>query len=178
METTPKISAQRTKRQSLAFARNLIVLAALIFAPGLWGVVNGALTLRWPRTTATIVDSDLRRFSAQMNSGSGSNKERDEWNSYSAHYHYSVGGKEYFAGRVEPYDFGMQNSAGAEKMRQRHPVGSTAQIAYDSDDAQIAYLEPGPSSFSLALAGLGAFMGLCGFWVRSLAKRGLGRMET
>jgi hypothetical protein len=176
MTTTPKLSPERTKRQSLAFARNLIVLAALVLAPGLWGVVNGVLTLRWPRTTATIVDSDLRRLSTQMNSGSS--KERDEWNSYSAHYTYSVAGKEYFAGRVEPYDFGMQNSAGAEKMRQRHPVGSTAQIAYNPDDVQIAYLEPGPSSFSLALAGLGTFMGLCGLWVRGLAKRGIGRMET
>jgi hypothetical protein len=176
MATTPKVSAERSKRQSLAFARNLMVLAALVFAPGVWGVVNGALTLRWPRTTATIVDSDLRRLSTQMNNGSS--RERDEWNSYSAHYSYAVNGKEYFAGRVEPYDFGMQNSAGAEKMRQRHPVGSTAQIAYNPEDPQIAYLEPGPSSFALALAGIGAFMGLCGLWVRSLAKRGIGRMET
>ncbi|HEY4142809.1 MAG TPA: DUF3592 domain-containing protein [Pseudolabrys sp.] len=176
MPTTPKLSAERTKRQSLAFARNLIVLALLILAPGVWGVVNGALTLRWPRATATITDSDLRRQSTQMTSGNS--RERDEWNSYAAHYSYSVGGKEYFGGGVEPYDFGMQNSAGAEKMQRRHPVGSTAQIAYSPEDAKISYLEPGPSSFSLALAGIGTFMLLCGFWVRSLAKRGIGRMET
>jgi len=28
------------------------------------------------------------------------------------------------------------------------------------------------------IGGIGAFMGLCGFWVRGLAKRGVGRMET
>lgn len=176
MATTPKVSPERTKRQSLAFARNLMVLAALIFAPGVWGVVNGAMTLRWPRTTATIVDSNVQRQSTQMTSGGS--RERDEWNSYSAHYSYTVNGRQYFGGRVEPYDFGMQNSAGAEKMRERHPVGSTAQIAYNPDDAQLSYLEPGPSSFALALFGIGTVMGLCGLWVRSLARRGIGRMET
>jgi hypothetical protein len=32
MATTPKISPERTKQQSLAFGRNLIVLACLILA--------------------------------------------------------------------------------------------------------------------------------------------------
>ena len=32
MDTTPKINPERTKRQSLAFGRNLIVLALLILA--------------------------------------------------------------------------------------------------------------------------------------------------
>jgi hypothetical protein len=48
MATTPKINPERTRNQSLAFGRNLIVLALLIFILGLWGAVHGALTLRWP----------------------------------------------------------------------------------------------------------------------------------
>jgi hypothetical protein len=72
----------------------------------------------------------------------------------------------------------MQNSAGAERMRKQYPVGTPVHVAYDPQSPDIAYLEPGPSSVSLALSGLGIFMGLCGFWVRSLAKRGLGQMET
>ncbi len=174
METTPKLSPQRTKSQSLAFGRNLIVLATPILVLGLWGTAHGALTLRWPRAEAKIIDANLRTFSGPSNDP----RVRDEWHAFSVHYSYSVGGQDYFGGRVEPYDYGMQNSAGAQKMRDRHPVGSVAQVAYDPKDPSVAYLEPGPSSFSLALTGIGAVIGASGLWVRSLAKRGIGRMET
>ena len=174
MTTTPKISPQRTKSQSLAFGRNLIVLALLILAPGVWGAAHGAATLRWPRADAKIIDADLRTFTRDTSDS----RYRDEWHSFAVHYSYTVGGKDYFGGRVEPYDFGMQNSAGAQRMRDRHPVGSLAKVAYDPADASLAYLAPGPSSFSLALVGIGAVIGLSGFWIRSLAKRGIGRMET
>jgi hypothetical protein len=174
MGTTPKINPERTKSQALAFGRNLIVLAALILAPGLWGAAHGALTLRWPHAEAKIIDASLRTFS----NASSDRRYRDEWHSFAVHYSYTVGGKDYFGGGVEPYDFGMQNSAGAQKMRDRYPVGSTAQVAYDPKDASVAYLEPGPSSFALALVGIGIVIGAAGFWIRSLAKRGIGRMET
>jgi len=174
MATTPKISPERTKQQSLAFGRNLIVLALLILIPGLWGAIHGVLTLRWPRANATIIDANLRTFT----NTSSDPRRRDEWHSFAVHYNYKVGGIDYFGGRVEPYDFGMQNSAGAQHMRDRHPVGSMAKIAYDPADANVAYLEPGPSSFSLAMVGIGAVIGASGLWIRSLARRGIGRMET
>lgn len=174
METTPKISPERTKRQSLAFGRNLIVVATPILGLGVWGVVHGALTWRWPRAEATIVTADLRTFTGPQSDP----RKRDEWRAFSVHYSYKVGGTQYFGGRVEPYDYGMQNSAGAAKMRDRHPVGSTASVAYDPADPSIAYLEPGPSSFSLILMVIGGAIGGSGLWVRSLARRGIGRMAT
>ena len=174
MVSTPKIAGpERKMRQSLAFGRNLIVLAGLLLAPGLWGAAHGALTLRWPRTDAKIIDANLRTFEREM-----SGRYRDEWHSFAVHYSYRVGGTDYFGGRVEPYDFGMQNSVGAQKMQDRHPIGSTAQVAYDPANPSVAYLERGPSSFSLALVGIGAVIGLSGFWIRGFAKRGIGRMET
>jgi hypothetical protein len=175
MDTTPKISPERTKRQSLAFGRNLIVLGVLALLPGVWGAAKGALTLRWPRAEATIIDADLTRQSLRRSS---TPRSTDMWNSFHVHYRYEVGGREYLGGYVEPYDHGMQNSAGAEKMRARHPVGAKAQVAYDPDAPEIAYLEPGPSSFSLALVGIGTVIGLSGLWIRSLARRGIGRMAT
>ena len=42
---------------------------------------------------------------------------------------------------------------------------------------EVAYLEPGPSSFSLILVVIGVVMGSSGLWVRSLARRGIGHME-
>jgi len=176
METTPKLSRERRMRQSLAFGRNLIVLAAIILAPGAWGATKGALTLRWPRAQAKIVDANLRVQTTP--SSDQRQRQLDELTSFIVHYRYNVAGKEYWSGRVEPYDFGMQNSAGAKRMNERHPVGSTVQVAYDPVDPATAYLEPGPSSMSLAMVGIGVVIGGSGFWIRSLARRGIGQMET
>lgn len=167
-------TAVRDNRGSLAFGRNLIVLGVVVLVVGAWGAGHGMMTLRWPRTTATIVTADLVRQTT--NSTRGPDGKADEWNSFHVLYAYSAGDRDYVSGRVEPYDFGMQNSAGAEKMRARHPVGSAAQVAYDPNDPAIAYLEPGPSSFSLVLTGIGAVIAFAGFWVRALAKRGIGKM--
>lgn len=150
------------------------MLGAIVLALGAWGAGRGLVTLRWPRATATIVNADLMRQTA--NATRRADGKADEWSSFHVLYAYSAGGRDYVSGRVEPCDFGMQNSAGAERMRARHPVGSQAQVAYDPNDPAIAYLEPGPSSFSLVLAGVGAVMALAGLWVRSLAKRGVGEM--
>jgi hypothetical protein len=175
MTGVPKIaSRERKMRQSLAFGRNLIVLALLILVPGLWVAAKGALTLRWPRAEATIVDANLRMQSIR----SAGARYPDEWASFHAHYTYAVGGRDYFGGGIEPYDLGMQNSAGARRMRERHPVGSKAQVAYDPDDPAVSYLEPGPSSVSLMMIGVGAVIGGAGLWIRHLARRGIGQMAT
>ena len=62
-------------------------------------------------------------------------------------------------------------------MRERHPVGSQAKVAYDPANPAVSYLEPGPSSFALVLSGIGAFMLLVGWWVRAKAAQGIGAMN-
>jgi hypothetical protein len=160
----------------MAFGRNLMVLGTLILALGAFGAIKGALTLRWPRASATITSAELLRQSVQSNRRQGGSHD-DGWNSFHVLFRYRVGDVEHVSGGVEPYDFGMQNSAGAEKIRARHPVGSTAMVAYDPDNPTVAYLEPGPSSFALVLCGIGGFMALVGFWVRRKAASGIGAMN-
>jgi len=160
----------------MAFGRNLMVLAGLIFILGAYGTVQGALTLGWPRAEATIITADLARQIMMTRDPDGRSRE-ESWNSFHVLYRYTVDGREYAAGGVEPYDYGMQNSASAAKMGERHPPGSTAKVAYDPRNPAIAYLEPGPSSFALVLGGIGAFMALCGFWVRRKASQGIGTMN-
>jgi hypothetical protein len=160
----------------MAFGRNLMVLGALIFALGAYGAVRGAMTLHWPRAQAEITSADLLRQSAET-TGIDGRSTRDSWNSFHVLYRYRVGDRDYVAGGVEPYDFGMQNSAGAAKMQERHPIYSKAEVAYDPNDPAIAYLEPGPSSFAKMLSGVGAFMLLVGFWVRRKASQGIGTMN-
>lgn len=163
-------------RGGMAFGGNLMVLGAIIFAIGAYGTVKGALTLRWPRAEATITTADLLRQMTTTRGLDGRSQE-DSWNSFHVLYRYTVAGREYVAGGVELYDFGMQNSAGAAKMRERHPAGSTATIVYDPENPSVSRLEPGPSSFALALGGIGAFMALTGLWVRRKAAQGIGAMN-
>ena len=163
-------------RGGMAFGRNLMVLGGLILALGLYGTARGALTLRWPRATATITSADLLR-QTMPSTRTDSGLSEESWNSFHVLYRYRVADREYVAGGVEPYDFGMQNSAGAARMSERHPVGSSAEVAYDPADPARAFLEPGPSSFALALTGIGAFMVLVGLWVRRKAASGIGSMN-
>jgi len=156
----------------MAFGRNLMVLGSIIFAVGFYGVVRGALTLTWPRAPATIASAET----LQQDAGAGGSRE-ERWNSFHVLYRYRVGDVEYVAGGVEPYDYGMQNSAGAQRMRDRHQSGSISDVAYDPNDPAIAYLEPGPSSAALAIAGIGAFIALSGLWVRRKAAAGIGTMN-
>lgn len=177
--SVPTVRKRRAKSSlpSARFGRFLIVVGAAILLLGAWGAVQGARTLQWPRADATIIDSDLRRFEGSPRRVNGREYDRDHWYSFSVHYSFEVGGVEYVTGGVEPYDFGMQNSAGAQKMKDRHPVGSKARVAYNPENPRVAYLEPGPSSFSMILVVIGAVIGSAGLWVRSLARRGIGQME-
>ncbi len=160
----------------MAFGRNLMVLGTVILGIGVYGTYKGAMTLTWPRAPATITTAELLRQSMPVTRRDGRSGE-DSWNSFHVLYRYRVGDLDYVAGGVEPYDFGMQNSAGAAKMKERHPVGSVAEVAYDPRDPATAYLEPGPSSFALALNGIGSTIALAGLWVRRTAAQGIGTMN-
>jgi hypothetical protein len=173
----PRQEKIAANRGGMAFGRNLMVLGALVFAVGAFAGVRGALTLKWPRATATVTSAELLRQTAPTLHRIDGHATEDSWNNFHVLYRYTVGGRKYVAGGVEPYDLGMQNSAGAAKMRARHPVGSTAEIVYDPNDPGIAYLEPGPSSFALVLAAIGAVVALSGWWVRTRAAQGIGAMN-
>jgi hypothetical protein len=161
----------------MAFGRNLMILGAAILALGAYATARGLQTLYWPRAEATITSAELLRQSAPTSRRVNGHTTEDSWNSFHVLYRYQVGEKDYVSGGVEPYDFGMQNSAGAAKMRERHPPGSAARIAYDPSDPGIAYLEPGPSSFALILMAIGSVFGFSGFWVRRKASQGVGEMN-
>src|SRR5262245_42146176 len=99
-------------RGGKAFGRDLGVLAVLMLGLGSYGVVMGALTLKWPRAEATVTSAELLRQTSTSRGMDGRSIE-DGWNSFHVIYQYRVGERDYVAGGVEPYDFGMQNSAGA-----------------------------------------------------------------
>lgn len=171
-----KSRGSAANKGGMAFGRNLMVLGAVIFGIGAYATFKGAMTLKWPRVSATITSAELLRQSAPSTRRNGGAQE-ESWNSFHVLFRYRIADRDYVAGGVEPYDLGMQNSAGAAKMKERHPVGTTAEVAYDPGNPAAAYLEPGPSSFALALTGIGSFMVLVGFWVRRKAAQGIGAMN-
>jgi hypothetical protein len=66
-------------RGGMAFGRNLMVLAGLIFALGAYGTVQGALTLGWPRADATVITADLARQIMTTRDPDGRSRE-ESWN--------------------------------------------------------------------------------------------------
>src|SRR5258708_39795911 len=92
---------QVPNRGGMAFGRNLMVLAGLILALAVYGTVEGALTLRWPRAEATIITADLARRITTTRDPDGRSRE-ESWNSFHVLYRYIVAGREYVAGGGEP----------------------------------------------------------------------------
>jgi len=148
----------------------LFGLALIAFGFGAWAALNGAATLRWPRAPAKIVDARLTLHLRQTRD----RDQPDQRHTFAVHYQYTVAGRDYFGSGIEPYDLGVQNSGGAVKMRDRFPVGSTAQVAYNPNDPSEAYLMPGPSSFSLILLGIGVAFALMGGLARRMIRVGPG----
>jgi hypothetical protein len=142
----------------------LFTIGVIAFALGAWGAVNRALTLKWPRVSAEIVDANLTLHERETRDV----QRPDRWHTFAVHYLYRINGKTYLGGGTEPYDFNMQNSAGAVKMANAYKIGSTVEVAYDPNDPTVAYLMPGPSSFSLVLLAIGAGFGLLALLARRM----------
>ena len=63
-------------------------------------------------------------------------------------YSYSVGGREYLGEGIQPYSYGMQNSAAACEQSEHYRPNMAVRVAYHPSDPSEAYLEPGLSSVS------------------------------
>ena len=158
----------------MAFGRDLMVLGLLILVLGALWRCHGGDDARWPRTAAT--DHQRRAVAPDQHQPHLDGRSfEDGWNSFHVLYQYRVGNREHVAGGVEPYDFGMQNSAGAAKMRERHPSARKRK----SPTIRSIPLWPISSRgrlVALALSGIGAFMLLVGWSVRK-GRQGIGTMN-
>jgi hypothetical protein len=148
----------------------LAALGVIAFGFGVWGAYNGAQTLKWPRAQAEIVDAKLTRHERETRDV----QRPDKWHTFDVHYLYRVNGKTFLGGGIEPYAFNMQNSAGAQKMAEKYRIGTTAEVAYNPANGAEAYLQPGPSSFSLILIAIGIIFGLVALLARRMIRVGPG----
>ena len=147
---------------SAAFGLFLMMLAAPPLVLGLWVMVQGFMTLTWPRANGQIIrvyfsqsqpDDETRRMSASID----------------LIYRYVVDGRTFSSSSIAPYTFGWQNSGHARKQHDHYSDDMAVRVAYDPRDPSVAYLEPGPSSTSLMLLGIGFIFGLPGLVIWRLA---------
>ena len=171
---SPTHPGRNNKRGARNFARLLMIIALAPLWLGAWGYYQGWRTLNWPTAEALILGSDLRISTSEHRRDDRT--VTDQRATVDIRYTYKVDGRDYVGDGIEPYSYGMQNSAAARDQAWKYPANSKVRVAYDPDDATIAYLEPGPSSVSKMLLGIGVVLGLAGFWVRSLTRRGIGTM--
>lgn len=148
----------------------LFALAIVPFSLGAWGCYRGWQTLGWPTTEARLLSSDARRFESQRREEDRT--VTDVRHTVSIRYSYSVGGREYLGEGIQPYSYGMQNSATAREQSERYRPGMAVPVVYDPNDPSEVYLEPGASSVSRMLLTIGVILAIAGFWLRSISKRG------
>jgi hypothetical protein len=168
-------ASKREQRGMRNFGRTILALGAVPLALGAFGCTMGALTLRWPRVEAKILGSDLRIVTT--NTTRDGRSATDTRATVDVAFSYIVDGREYVSGEIEPYIWGMQNSAMSRKHKARYPKGAVVTAAYDPENPAIAYLEPRPSATSMMFLGIGAILTLCGLTLLNWARRGIGRME-
>jgi hypothetical protein len=161
-QPNPDMGSSRPPNQS--FSWFLIVVGLPFLGLGGWGIYQGYVTLQWPRATAVILDANLRVQE------SDASRRKTATHTVDIRYKYTVDGKTYHGDGIEVADFGLQNSALAQKQYDKFPAGTTAEIAYDPVDPAVSYLQPGPSSTSLLLAGIGGGLILVGLMVRRMIR--------
>lgn len=164
--------ARRPKRKYVPdyrLAWILCVLGTAVFVLGAWAATKGWQTHHWPRVEAEILDAKLTREEHEARDGT-----LDHRYSFGAGYRYTVAGKTFIGHGTEPYDLGLQNSAGARTMSERFPVGAKVQVVYRPENPAESYLIPGPSSFSLILLGMGVVFWLIALLARRMIRLGPG----
>jgi hypothetical protein len=147
-----------------------LAIGVASFAVGAWGAANGARTWCWPRVEAEIVTATHRVIETERRD----QREADKRHTFAVSYVYTVDGQRYLSHNIEPDDFGMQSSGDAVKLANAYPVGSKGQAAYDPANPAVAYLKPGPSSFSLVLMGIGVAFALMAGLARRMVRVGPG----
>ena len=159
----------RDMRGSARMAPLLFAMAVVPSGLGAWGCYQGWRTLEWPTTGATILQSDARQVHSERRQDGQT--VTDTRHTVSIRYSYAANGREYLGEGIQPFSYGMQNSAAARDQAERYRPGTAARVAYNPDNPAEAYLEPGPSSVSMMLLAVGAILTAAGFWIRSIASR-------
>jgi Protein of unknown function (DUF3592) len=129
-----------------------LLTGGAILVPGVRNLSHAVASRHWPRTAATVAQSDSRVETE--NNGRG----RAPSTMYSAdiRFRYNVDGHEYTTDVLHfGQTLGSGDSSDAELRRFRYPVESAVTVAYNPKAPSIAAAEPGFHSEALLLPGAG-----------------------
>ena len=122
-------------RESNRFTLFIVLFSLPFLAAGVWGILRGTQTGKWPRTMAII--------------------RQPEPNTSTLNYEYSVDASKFVGETIAPFSPDWQTWIAAGTFHKKYPTGARVEIAYDPRDPTTAYLQPGPSSLSLLLISIG-----------------------
>lgn len=140
----------------------LVTLAFVAVGAGLTvrsvlDIISAVVSKRWPRTSGTVIVSDLQR-----------SRDSDRGVSYRPEvtYRYSVDGRELVASRTRFGD-GLELSWSAPAVRTvcRYPVGASVTVRYNPHEPEEAVLEPGLNGLLLGGTALAAIFTAIAVWM-------------
>ncbi len=177
------MSSSDTRRRAHRYRRTANIFASIIMSAGLvmallgiYGAWQGWRTLSWPTAPAEIISSALEEDTAtrtvpMTDKHRGGSKITSTTSQLDVLYRYGVNGVGYEGRGIEPWDFGIQNSAKVRALHLNQAPGSVISAAYDPREPRRSYLLPGPSSTSLTLAGVGLGLIALGFVLGRIGRR-------
>src|SRR5574337_1111560 len=123
-----------------------VILGAGAICVGIWLLLWGGLSYKWPSTTGRILSSHVA--SSSDNSGT----------TYSAAvtYEYSVDAQRYLSDRVSFSSYSSSDSGHAQEICSRYPAGRIVTVYYNPHKPSMSVLEKGFGGGAYIMLGVGA----------------------
>jgi hypothetical protein len=141
----------------LVFGLVFVAFSAALTIRSVLDIISAVISKRWPRTTGTVIDSDVQ-----------SSRDLDGDVSYRAAvtYCYTVEGRELVARRTCFGDhLELSWRTPAVRTVRRYPVGASVTVRYNPHDPEEAVLEPGLNRFVCGGAAVTAVVTALALWL-------------
>jgi hypothetical protein len=153
-DASPDLSPVHSKR-----TKRLRMITIFLFVWGLglvvWGGFQASRAMdsrRWPSTRGTVIRSYVHEAKTH-------GQETKTTAFYPrVIYHYSVLGDRYTADRIAFGGVPSGSRAGAKKVVDRYPAGTTVTVYYDPNKPSLAVLEAGYGNMAYAVTGMGVLL--------------------
>jgi len=163
----------------LKFGNGLFILGLLLLAFGIYFLILGNQTLRWPSVTGELANVRVVRQLDTEPGASGAAKRLDTKYVLQLDYRYEVEGSTFFSSRVSigrgstaSREFNTREEA-EEEARNTYKGIKELPVYYDPADPSEAVLKPGWNWGTFAPSLMGLFLTACGWYFRLVIKRAM-----
>jgi len=163
----------------LNFGNGLLILGLLLMAFGIYFLILGNQTVRWPSVTGELANVMVIRQLDTDPGASGAAKRLDTKYVLRLDYRYDVEGSTYFSSRVSigsgstaSKEFNTRKEA-EEEARNTYKGVKELPVYYDPDNPSEAVLKPGWNLGTFVPSLIGLFLIACGWYFRLVIKRAM-----